>query len=97
MGLPYSIIVLKYILRSAITSTVTQIGLVFAAFLGGAAVVVETVFDWPGLGLFLIKSILYADYKVILGVTVWIGLVFIMANLLIDIAQVIIDPRRIVE
>jgi len=95
MGLPYLIIIFKYVLRNAITSTVTQIGLVFAALLGGAAVVIETVFDWPGLGFFLVQSTLLADYKVILGVTVWIGFVFIIANLFIDIAQVIIDPRRI--
>lgn len=95
MGLPYVIIIIKYVLRNAITSAVTQVGLVFAALLGGAAVVIETVFDWPGVGLFLVASVLRADYKVILGVTIWIGFVFIVANLLIDIAQVIVDPRRI--
>ncbi len=97
MGLPEFVIILKYVLRNAITSTVTQIGLVFAALLGGAAVVIETIFDWPGVGLFLIQSILLADYKVILGVTVWIGLVYVMANLLIDIVQTMIDPRRVEE
>jgi ABC-type dipeptide/oligopeptide/nickel transport system permease component len=94
MGLPSLIIILKYVFRNAITA-VTQVGLVFAALLGGAAVVIETVFDWPGVGLFLVQSTLLADYKVILGVTVWIGFVFIAANLLIDIAQVIVDPRRV--
>jgi ABC-type dipeptide/oligopeptide/nickel transport system permease component len=47
MGLPESLIVWKYMLRNALTSTVTQIGLVSGALLGGA-VVVEAVFDWPG-------------------------------------------------
>ncbi|NIS68291.1 MAG: ABC transporter permease subunit, partial [Proteobacteria bacterium] len=74
---PYSVIVLKYVLRSAITSTVTQIGLLFAMLLGGE-VVIETVFDWPGIGIFLVKSILLSDYKVILGVTVWIGFIYIV-------------------
>lgn len=96
MGLPYFLIIIKYVLRNSITSTVTQIGLVFASLLGGAAVI-ETVFEWPGLGNFLVQSIILADYKVILGVTVWIGLVYIVMNLLIDIAQTIIDPRRITE
>ena len=95
MGLPHIIIILKYVFRNAITSAVTQVGLVFASLLGGAAVVIETVFDWPGVGLFLVQSVLLADYKVILGVTIWVGFVFIIANLLIDIAQVIVDPRRI--
>jgi len=94
MGLPYFLIILKYVLRNSITSTVTQIGLVFASLLGGAAVI-EMVFEWPGLGNFLVQSILLADYKVILGVTVWIGLVYIVMNLIIDIAQTIVDPRRI--
>lgn len=94
MGLPYVLIIIKYVLRNSITSTVTQIGLVFASLLGGAAVI-EMVFEWPGLGNFLVQSILLADYKVILGVTVWIGLVYIVMNLIIDIAQTIVDPRRI--
>jgi ABC-type dipeptide/oligopeptide/nickel transport system permease component len=94
MGLPYALIIVKYVLRNSITSTVTQIGLVFASLLGGAAVI-EMVFEWPGLGNFLVQSILLADYKVILGVTVWIGLVYIFMNLIIDIAQTIVDPRRI--
>ena len=94
MGLPYSIIVLKYVLRSAITSTVTQIGLLFAMLLGGE-VVIETVFDWPGIGIFLVKSILLSDYKVILGVTVWIGFIYIVVNLIIDILQTFIDPREV--
>lgn len=94
MGLPYFLITLKYVLRNSITSTITQIGLVFASLLGGAAVI-ETVFEWPGLGNFLVQSILLADYKIILGVTVWIGLVYIVMNLIIDIAQTIVDPRRI--
>lgn len=94
MGLPYSIIVLKYILRSAITSTVTQIGLLFAMLLGGE-VVIEMVFDWPGIGIFLVKSILLSDYKVILGVTVWIGLIYIVVNLIIDTLHTFIDPREV--
>lgn len=97
MGLPFIVIILKYVLRNAVTSAITQIGLVFAALLGGAAVVIEAVFDWPGVGLFLVQSTLLADYKVILGVTLWIGLVFILANLLIDMAQVIVDPRKMEE
>jgi len=43
----------------------------------------------------LIKSILFSDYKVILGVTVWIGVIYMLVNLLVDIAQTFIDPRRL--
>jgi peptide/nickel transport system permease protein len=94
MGLPNFIIISKYVLRNAITTPVTQVGLIFAQLLGGA-VVIETVFDWPGIGIFLVNSIIMSDYKVILGVSIWIGIIYIVVNLVIDIAHTIIDPRRV--
>jgi len=94
MGLPKHIIILKYVLKNAAISTVTQIGLVFASLLGGA-VIVETIFDWPGVGIHLIKSILLSDYKVILATSLWIGLVFIIINIIIDIVHLVLDPRRV--
>lgn len=92
MGLPRRVIVWKYILRSALIGTLTQIGLVFGNLLAGA-VVIETVFAWPGLGLFAYNSILQSDYNAIMGFTLFTGSVFIIVNLLIDIAQTMLDPR----
>src|SRR5215510_1341949 len=60
MGLPRPLIVWKYILRSALTSTVTQIGLLFGILLAGA-VVTEAVFDWPGIGTYAVNSIVRSD------------------------------------
>ena len=92
MGLPRRIVVWKYILRSAMIATLTQIGLVFGNLLAGA-VVVETVFSWPGLGQFAYNSILQSDYNAIMGFTLFTGAVFIGVNLLVDIAQAVLDPR----
>ncbi len=93
MGLPRSVIVWKYILRNALTSTVTQIGLLFGILLAGA-VVTETVFDWPGIGTYAVNSIIRSDYNGVMGFTVWAGAIFMIVNLLVDIAQGFIDPRE---
>ena len=92
MGIPRRTVIWKYILRSALIGTLTQIGLVFGNLLAGA-VVVETVFSWPGLGLFAYNSILQSDYNAIMGFTLFTGAVFIGVNLLVDIAQSLLDPR----
>jgi len=93
MGLPGSVIVWKYILRSALTSTVTQIGLLFGILLAGA-VVTETVFDWPGMGTYAVNSIIRSDYNAIMGFTVWAGAIFLVVNLLVDVTHTAIDPRE---
>jgi len=92
MGIPRRIVIWKYILRSALIGTLTQIGLVFGNLLAGA-VVVETVFSWPGLGQFAYNSILQSDYNAIMGFTLITGSAFIAVNLLVDIAQAVLDPR----
>lgn len=93
MGLPRSVIVWKYILRNALTSTVTQIGLLFGILLAGA-VVTEAVFDWPGIGTYAVNSIIRSDYNAVMGFTVWAGAIFIVVNLLVDIVHSFIDPRE---
>lgn len=92
MGIPWPLIVWKYVLRNALISTVTQIGLIFGVFLSGA-VVVETVFDWPGIGAYAVNSILQSDYKAIMGFTIWTGALFVIVNLITDIMHTLIDPR----
>jgi peptide/nickel transport system permease protein len=93
MGLPRSVIVWKYILRSALTSTVTQIGLLFGILLAGA-VVTEAVFDWPGIGTYAVNSIIRSDYSAVMGFTLWAGAIFLAVNLLVDVAHTLIDPRE---
>lgn len=93
MGYPRRLIIWKYVLRNALIGTVTQIGLIFGILLAGA-VVVEAVFDWPGLGLFAVNAILSSDYNAVMGFTLVAGTLFILVNLLVDIMQGLIDPRE---
>nr|WP_221223569.1 ABC transporter permease [Roseococcus suduntuyensis] len=81
-----------YVLRNAVTVTVTQVGLLFGALVSGA-VAVEAVFDWPGLGTYAVQAILSADYKALLAVTLVIGVVYAVVNVAVDVAQAVIDPR----
>lgn len=93
MGFPRRIIVWKYVLRNALIGTVTQIGLIFGILIANG-VVVEAVFDWPGLGLYAVSSILQSDYNGIMAFTIIAGVIFIVVNLLVDIAHALIDPRE---
>jgi peptide/nickel transport system permease protein len=92
MGIPRRRVVWKYILRSALIGTLTQIGLIFGTLIANA-VVVEAVFDWPGLGSFAVQSILQSDYNAIMAFTLFVGTVFILVNLTVDVAQAVLDPR----
>jgi peptide/nickel transport system permease protein len=92
MGIPRRRVIWKYILRSALIGTLTQIGLIFGTLIANA-VVVEAVFDWPGLGSFAVHSILQSDYNAIMGFTLFVGVVFILVNLAVDVAQAVLDPR----
>lgn len=81
-----------YVLRNAVTVTVTQIGLLFGALISGA-VVVESVFDWQGLGTYAVQAILAADYKALLAVTLVVGVIYAVVNVIVDVVQALIDPR----
>ena len=92
MGIPRRVIIWKYVLRNALIGTVTQIGLIFGILIANG-VVVEAVFNWPGLGLYAVNSILQSDYDAIMGFTIISGVIFIIVNLLVDITHGLIDPR----
>ncbi len=92
MGMPPALIVWKYVLRNALTSTVTQIGLLAGVLLGGS-VVVEAIFDWPGIGTYTVNAILLSDYNAIQGVTLWVSAAYVVVNIAVDLVQRVIDPR----
>ncbi|MEE4014696.1 ABC transporter permease [Roseibium sp. FZY0029] len=92
LGLPRAKIILKYIARNAVSATLTVIGLYFGWLLGGT-VLVETVFDWPGLGLYATKAIISQDMMPVIGVALVIGLMFVAANLVIDLLYGVINPK----
>ncbi|HEV2038211.1 MAG TPA: ABC transporter permease, partial [Candidatus Eremiobacteraceae bacterium] len=92
LGLPMRLILFKYVFKNAFISTLTIIGLYFGFLLGGS-VLVETVFDWPGIGLYATKSVLSLDFQPIMGVTLLIGITFVLVNLVIDVLYGVFDPR----
>lgn len=91
-GLPERVILFKYVLKNALIATVAMLGLLVGWQLGGS-VMIETVFDWPGIGLYAVKSAMTLDFQPIMGVTLFVGLLFTIINLLVDISYGIIDPR----
>lgn len=92
LGLSERLIVTKYVARNAISATLTVIGLYFGWLLGGT-VLVETVFDWPGLGLYATKAVITQDFMPVIGVTLVIGALFVAANLVVDILYGVINPK----
>ncbi|MEM0262215.1 MAG: ABC transporter permease [Nitrososphaerota archaeon] len=82
----------RHILKNALIPIVTVLALEIGYILSGA-IVIETVFSWPGIGLHAVNAINSLDYPAIMGVTLLIGLVFVFINFVTDIAYAIIDPR----
>jgi peptide/nickel transport system permease protein len=91
-GLPSWLITYKYMLRNALTVTLTVIGLSYGALLGNAFLV-ELVFGWPGLGQYGVGSILNNDLPAIAGVTLVMGSTFVIANTIVDILYAYVNPR----
>lgn len=91
-GLSERVVVYKHALRNAVIPVVTIAGLQFGALLSGA-LLVETVFNWPGLGRLAFDSILRRDTSVLLGVLLMSAVLVIVANLLTDLVYRLIDPR----
>jgi peptide/nickel transport system permease protein len=92
VGYPRRRLIWIYVLRNSVTAAVTQIGLLFGALIAGA-VVVEAIFDWPGIGNYAVLAILTADYKVMLAVTLLIGVIYTIVNILTDLVHGLLDPR----
>jgi len=91
-GLSEGVVVYRHALQNALVQGVTVIGVVLAVLLSGA-VVVETVFNIPGLGRLLITSVLRRDYPVIQGIALLVSAVYVLVSLLIDILYVYLNPR----
>ena len=96
LGLSQRLIIFKYVLKNALSASLTVIGLYFGWLLGGT-VLVETVFDWPGIGLYATKAITSQDFMPVMGVTLCIGIVFVTVNLLVDLAYGLINPKVSLE
>jgi peptide/nickel transport system permease protein len=91
-GISERLIIAKYALKNALIPTLTMIGLRYGWMLGGT-ILVETVFDWPGIGNYAVGAAVYSDFQPVMAVTIILGLNFMIANLLVDIGYGFLDPR----
>ena len=91
-GLSESAVVYKHALKNAMIPTITVIGISFAILISGS-VVVEQVFNIPGLGRLIISAVLRRDYPVIQGVVLCIAGLYMLVNLVVDLSYVVFDPR----
>lgn len=91
-GLRERTVIYKHALKNAVSPVITILGLRIAFMIGGAPIV-ETIFAWPGLGKYFVYSIRYRDYLVVVGVTVVMGAIILIANLITDLSYRWLDPR----
>ena len=91
-GLRERLVVMRHGLRNALNPIVTLSGLRFGWLLGGA-VIVETVFAWPGIGTFVVDSIYDRDYPSIQGFVLFMGSIFVVVNFAVDVGYRFLDPR----
>jgi ABC-type dipeptide/oligopeptide/nickel transport system permease component len=91
-GLSSRNIIYKHALRNALIPTVTVTGLAFGGLLGGA-VLTETIFNWPGMGRFAAQAVLGFDFNAVMGFTILVAIIYVVANLIVDVLYAVIDPR----
>jgi peptide/nickel transport system permease protein len=91
-GLDERIILIRHSLRNVLIPVVTVVGLQLAALLGGT-VIIEQVFNWPGLGTLAIGGIMSRDFPLIQGIILFMGVVYVTINILVDVLYSLIDPR----
>ena len=91
-GMTESHMLWKEVLPNAMLPLITLLGLSLGNLLGGAAVI-EMVFQWPGLGRLAIEAITYRDFQLVQGVVVWIALMYMVINLVVDMSYNHLDPR----
>jgi peptide/nickel transport system permease protein len=91
-GLIERVVLFKHALKNAFLPVITIIGIQTGTLLAGA-VLTETIFSWPGIGKWVYDSILARDYPIVQGATLLIAIVFVVANLLVDLSYASLDPR----
>lgn len=91
-GLSQRAVLVRHALRNALGPTLSMTGLQIGLLLSGV-VVVELVFAWPGLGLYTTQAIQNADFPAVIGITLVLGVAYVVINAVVDILQVVADPR----
>lgn len=91
-GLPQRAVVLRHAMRNALLPVMTVTGLQVGRLLAGA-ILTETIFSWPGIGLWIYEAIQARDYPIVQGATLFIATIFVMVNLVTDLLYAAVDPR----
>jgi peptide/nickel transport system permease protein len=91
-GLREQVVVGRHALRNALLPIVTIIGAYLPQLLGGA-VFIESIFAWPGLGRLFLEGVGQRDYPLIMGMTLFLAIMILIANLITDVVYAIVDPR----
>ncbi|HET7388600.1 MAG TPA: ABC transporter permease [Nocardioidaceae bacterium] len=91
-GLPERLVIRRHARRNALVPTVTVVGLAVGTLLEGT-VVVETIFQWPGLGRWMAQAVLSGDNATILGYVLFLSVTYLLVNLMVDVACAYLDPR----
>jgi peptide/nickel transport system permease protein len=91
-GLTRSAVITRHALKNALLPIVTVVGLQLGGLLGGA-LLTETIFSWPGMGLWTYRAILSRDYPIVQGAVLVSALIYVLVNLLVDISYAYLDPR----
>lgn len=91
-GIPERTIMMKYLLKPSLIPTVAVMGMDIAGSMGGSFII-ETIFNWPGIGRYGIKAMLSNDINAIVGVVMLIGIFFAFMNIVVDLITAYLDPR----
>ncbi len=91
-GLASGTVLFTYAFRNALLSITTVMGMIFS-FLLGSNVLIEQVFGWPGVGNYAVSAVITSDYAAVQGFVLLMAILYVLLNLLVDIASGAIDPR----
>jgi peptide/nickel transport system permease protein len=91
-GIAETVVILKHCLKNSLIPTVTIIGLSIGELLGGA-ILTETIFDWPGMGKYVVDSVNFLDFPAIMGFTLVVSFSYVMINLVVDILYAVLNPQ----
>ena len=91
-GLSEAVIILKHCLKNSLIPTVTITGLSIGELLGGA-ILTETIFNWPGMGKYVVDSVNFLDFPAIMGFTLVVSFAYVMINLFVDVLYALLNPQ----
>jgi peptide/nickel transport system permease protein len=91
-GISEAAIILKHCLKNSLIPTVTITGLSIGELLGGA-ILTETIFNWPGMGKYVVDSVNFLDFPAMMGFTLVVALAYVLINLAVDVLYALLDPQ----